>query len=343
MNIDIGRALRDALLATLARLPQVQGDGAAGRDALLLGIPLPYFERDRSNAQTDLMLIVGLLEHAFGPGGEWYLLRLVENAGLGVRGTGVARELLAIHRQLEQALDAARRARLQPADVAQVHLFDLAPPANVSVLRLMESAPGTLHGFVLTTASPKLLGYFCERLKRRAVEMEVWARGAVAPVMPPLTIHPLYLGVAAAVHKASNHRAVLERKNVIFPVCVPEPADAAELWLGLQARLAQPFGQRLVVVLGTVAEATPAGMTRLPKPQVNSTHVTEWVRGIVAAASWPAEIVERWAAVIMTRSGPEPVVESLYEEIEAQSTLVLQNRSQAEFLQALEDLESIGG
>ena len=233
MNVDIGKDLRDSLIATLMRVPAIMGDGAEGRDALLLGIPLPYFLRDRANAQTDLMLIVGLLENTFALNGEWYLIQLVENALI-----GVARELLAIQARLAQALERARQARLQPADVAQVHLFDLAPPANVSALHLLQSLPGTTQGFVLTTSSPKLLGYFCERLKRRGVEMEVWARGEVAPVMQPVVVGDLYLSVAVAIEKARGHRTLLVKKHVIWPVYLREPTDALALWQGIQAGLA---------------------------------------------------------------------------------------------------------
>jgi hypothetical protein len=343
MNITLRKDLREALIAALMGVPRISSGNAAARDALLAGIPLPHLRRDPANAQNDVMLLVWQLEQVFGLAGEWYLRQLVDNARLGIEGTELGHELVRLGQELAHELQAARQALVRPDDVAQVHLFDLTQPTNVCVLHLLQMPGPGLSGFMLATPTDKLLRYFCERLKRRGSDLEVWRREAVAPVVRPLMIDPVHTKVEDAIEWISRRRSVLEKRIVIAGVYLRENADAEALWRGVSAHFEGALENHLIVVFGMQEAAAPPGMQGLPPPTFSPNDLSDWVRAIVRTAAWEEALVDRWTRVIIERRREEPVIGWIYDELEEHVKLLKKDQSQAEFVRELDDYEKMGG
>jgi hypothetical protein len=331
-------ALLQPLIDALWRLPLA--DSEAGRNTLVAGIPsAEVLAREAGNAQIDITLLVRQLANNFGPAGEWRLLSLIDNAVPTVAGTELAATLKRLRAEL---IDAVRA--IKPADVAQVHLFDL----REAVTRCAATLPsdGGVSGFVVPGATPKLLRYFCESLRHRGVELDVWTRDRVAPTNAPLVIGPLQITVPAAVTNAAKYRQLLSVKHVLWPVFVDHPGDAESLWQGVVSLFDKPPARNMVVVLGMPrGNPHPAGMAALPEPVFTRQHISVWVGQIAKTKKWDAALVERWTGVIVTHYQQEPSlpVDYVYERLEQYHMLISENRDNDDaLLQALTDLELIG-
>jgi hypothetical protein len=339
--------LRSRLVEALMRVPLVGEDGnRVGRDALLAGIPRHVTStRNEANARGDVMILVLQLEESFGPAGEWRLLQFIDNAIPTVLGSELARELRAIRQELEQARGGARPAVRHPAEVAQVHLFDLRRPVLTCIGMLPPRA--AVSGFVLPSPTPRLMGYFCESLKHRGVDGRAWSRDQVAPPRPTLEIDPVHTTVAGAVAGALKMGPLLSRKHVIWPAYVRAPADAEALWRGVSGGYAQPVDRHLVVIFGMPAGvAAPAGMFVLPAPQFSQQDVASWLGDIARVMAWEEAVVQRWAGVIVTgfAAGQDDLpIDGVYDRLEYHRGLLVDIKTQEALVQALEDLELIGG
>ena len=250
--------LRLALVEKLLRVPGVAGGSRAGRDALLSGMPdLFLYRNEEGNARGDVTLLVAQLSEIFGANGEWRLLQLVNNALPLVRGAEVGTELLTIRDRLLEVRRGLRPVPVHPAEVAQVHLFDLRKPVYICIGKL----PDVPHvsGFVITTPISRLLRYFCESLKQRGAGDGIWGRDQVAAPGAPMVIDPRYTTVAAVASRSDNFRRLLAHKHVLWPIYVDNATDAAALWQQLEGAFEKTLEHHLVITFGM-----PAGQTRLP-------------------------------------------------------------------------------
>ena len=337
--------LRLSLIEALMRVPLVgiEGEGS-GRTALLIGIPqAAYFSRNEQNARGDLMILVAQLEESFGPGGEWRLLQLIENAVPTVRGTELQGELLTIRRALEDAQSGITPRRVHPAEVAQLHLFDLRRPVLMCISML--PVQPAVSGFVVPSRTARLLRYLCESVRYRGADLRTWGRDEVAPNRPPLEVDPLHTTAALAAEKALKVRDLLARKHVIWAAHVAQEEDAAALWQGIAAGFANAPPRHLVVIFGMPdATRAPTGMTQLPAPAFTRIDVAHWVTDIARQLDWQEAIIQRWAAMIVTGYAEDDLpVDELYERLEYHRDLLTSNRTQDALGQALDELDLAGG
>jgi hypothetical protein len=337
--------LRTSLIDRLLDLPLAET--SAGRSALLTGIPQEgYFARNPDNARGDMIHLVAQLEENFGPAGvrEWRLLQLVDNAIRTVVGTELARKLGRIRQDLVSAMEGLRRTQVDPAAVAQVHLFDLRQPV-LGCIAALAGGVG-LAGFVLPTPTSRLLRYFCESLKHRGAELKEWTRDQVVVPDAPLQIEPLHTTVEFATAKAGRFHGLLQRKSVIWAVFVRNPGDAVALWSNVRAAFAQRRPENhMVIVFGMLeAAAAPEQMLLLPSPRFTQKDVANWLTDIARARAWQESLVQRWTAVIVrgyTTEGALPI-EIVYDRLETHSSLPRDYQTEQDVLQRLEELELIG-
>jgi hypothetical protein len=338
--------LRLALTEKLLRVPGVAGASRAGRDALLSGLPhLFLYRNEEGNARGDVTLLVAQLSEIFGANGEWRLLQLINNALPMVHGAEVGTELIAIRDQLLEVQRGLRPVPVHPAEVAQVHLFDLRKPVCVCIGKLPDVAKTS--GFVITTPISRLLRYFCESLKQRGASDGIWGRDQVAAPGAPVVIDPRYTTVAAVASRSDNFRRVLAHKHVLWPIYVDNAADAAALWEQLEGAFNEQLEHHLVITFGMPEGADPPpGMTMLPAPTFTTQDICNWVSAIGKALPWPENKIDWWARLILMNcvgNGENLPVEMVYEQLERHCGLITQYRNPDDLMNALEDLELIGG
>ena len=311
-----------------------------GRTSLLAGIPNQGFlTRNPANARGDIMILVAQLEEYFGPAREWRLLQFIENVARTVQGTDVGRALVAIKRDLENALPA----KVNAARTAQVHHFDLRKPGLMCVGQLPPN--GGLSGFVLPGSTTRLLRYFCDGLRQRGADNHQWARDRIAPVASLLVIHPLHTTVSAAADSARRMQRLLSLKHVIWPAFVETLADADALWTAVKDAVVQPLTTHMVVVFGMPdCNAPPSDMILLPAPQFRATDLVEWASDIAKAKGWPEALRQRWTGSIARGYAPQKTLpsDSVYERLERYHQLVSEHADDDQsLLEALDDLEKL--
>jgi hypothetical protein len=333
--------LRQALVLAISKTPDAETD--VGRTTLLAGIPgSAYFERNRSNVKGDIMILVLALEENYSANGEWRLLQFIDNATFPVAGTDLGKSLLGIRQEL---LKTVRPRKVNPAETAQVHLFDLRRPVMTCVGQLPQD--GGVSGFVLPCATPRLLRYFCDSLRHRGEEYQSWTRARVAATASPLVIGPLQTAVSVAADYAKKLQPLLAVKHVLWPAFLEHDTDAAALWEAAKAVFDPAPKNQMIVVFGFPENRPqPAGMISLPSPQFTSSDVEGWMMDIAKARAWQQSLVARWTAVIVmgyTSEGPLPV-DIVYDRLERCHSLVNEYRDDEQgLLQELQDLEAIGG
>ena len=323
-------------------VPGVGGDsGPGGRAALLVGIPTAqYLYRNESNADRDMMLIVVQLAEIFGSNREWRLLQLVDNVMPSVQGTELGIRFLRIREELLKVEQGLRPVQLHPAEVAQVHMFDLRRPVGVCAGLLPDTAKAS--GFVVTTPTPRLLRYFCERLKHRGELDGIWRRDQVAETGAALVIDPKHTTVAVALAKSGNVRSLLARKHVLWPIYVDDAADATALWNQLMAAFDTALDHHLVVTFGMPpGTKVPEGMTVLPAPRFTSQDISNWLGPIGQTVPLDRSDIELWASVITvgcTGTPDDLRIEMVYEQLEMHSDLLTRNRNRDDLMSAVKDL-----
>jgi len=343
----IPRDLREELVENLLSVPSVAGGGRPGRDVLLRGMPSVFLYRNESgNVHADVALLVTQSLDVFGEGGEWCLLQLVDNALPQVRGTEVGMKLLKIRRQLLEVQKGLWRIPEHPAEVARVHRFDLRIPVGICIWSL----PGVpkVSGWVVTTPTPRLLGYFCESLKQSGVdERRCWGRDEVAATGPPMVIDPRHTTVPVVVNKSNKVRSLLAGKHVLWPIYVNDAADAAALWRQLEGEFEKTLEHHLVITFGMPAGTeVPPGMTVLPVPKFTQQDISDWIAVIGKTLTWREEEIDWWAKLILMNcaSNPDDLrIETVYEQLEHHCGLVTQHRNPDDLMNALKVLELIGG
>jgi hypothetical protein len=335
--------LRLALVESLLRVPLVGGEnGLAGRNALLAGMPLRFLHRNEANAYGDMLLLVDQLSGIFGANGEWRLLQFVNNALPPVDGTDLGARLKQLRADLLELERGFRPVHVHPAELAQVHLFDLRLLVNICSGSLL--GPAKASGWVITTPTPRLLAYFCDSLKQRGAGDGVWNRDEVATPTPPLVIDPRHTTVAYVAARSEKVRSLLTRKHVLWPIYVADAADAEALWLQLSETFEETPEHHLVIALGMPAGTNPpAGMTPLPAPRFTSQDIVNWLSPIGKTLTWQQRRIEWWAKLILTGCAGNPddlPIEMVYEQLERHRGLITQHRNPADLMNALEDLES---
>jgi hypothetical protein len=336
--------LRRALVEVLMSVPG--GDDPAARAAFLLaGIPHDYFTRNPANLFGDVMLLVSQVEEIFGAKGDWCLLQLVDNALPAVCGTELGKRLQQIRAELVEVEKGLRPVQAHPAEVAQLHLFDLRRPVFTCMGLLPLDAK--VSGFVVTTPTPKLLSYFCDSLKLRGAEY-IWSRDEVATTGTPQVIDPKYTPVTVVVNKSDKVRSLLAKKHVIWPIYVSDATDAVAVWRKLDRAFEKTLERHLVIVFGMPTGAdVPPGMVLLPAPKFTSKDISNWVGDIGKALTWHETVTERWASVILVgcagNADDDLPIEMVYEQLELHCRCITQNRNPHDLMNALEDLELIGG
>jgi hypothetical protein len=338
----IPHELRRELVEKLLRVPIASG-GFDGRTFLLGGIPQRFVPRDPGNAHVDIGLIVSFLEESFGPYGEWHLLEFLDAAIHTVAGTELAAELLDLRQRLVAEKDRQWPVQPDPADVGQVHNFDLRLPVSSCAVSLMDR-DCRVSGYVVTTPTPRLLRHFCERLRRlgESEDLRLWRREQVAEPKPALVIDPMHTPVPLTAGKLDEVRARLAWQHFLWPIYVADADDARTLWKQLKAAFDATRDHHLVVTFGMPAGAEPPDdMTLLPEPRFTPQDISNWVRPIGAAVRLDSSDVELWARVIeqgcAARSGILPI-EIVYEQLELHYGLLTRNRHPANLMIAVKDL-----
>jgi hypothetical protein len=333
----IGQDLRDRLIALIERIPGT--DSALGRTTLLTDIPHDVLARDESNKHTDVKLLVIQLETSFGPAGEWWLLQMVRTAAANVRGTELETLLMSARDELARITPVAAN----PAATAQVHMFDLRKIV-FKCITLLPNPPG-LSGFVITGATPRLVRYFSESLRYRGAESGEWTRDRIVATAPPLVVGPLQVPVVAAIDRARRVQGTLTMKHVVWAAYVESASDAAVLWQGIRS-LAGSIPHHLIVVFGLPASSVaPDGMEPLPSPAFTSEEISTWIKEIVKARKWELSVVQRSTAFVVSgyqEQGPFPV-DDVYDRLLQYHDLVNEHRDDRALLQALNDLDGMGG
>lgn len=331
--------LRRSLVARLMDVPLVgQDDNAAGRTALLGGIPnTAYFTRNIGNSRGDVMLLVLQSEENFGPAGEWRLLQIIDNALDTVAGTDLGRDLHTIREQLELVARGARRVKLLPTEVFQVHLFDLRQPVMTCIGQL-PTGPGTT-GFAVNTPTPTLLKYFCDSLRQRGDEYRAWSRTDVAPTGPPLVIDPKHTTATLVLDKIDRVRSLLAKKHILWPMYIEDAAEAAAVWGSLAAAFSGPLDHHLVITFGLPAgTAVPPSMVPLPAPRFTSQDISSWLSDIGTTLAWQQSVIRQWAEAILVGCAGNPddlPIELVYRQLEFHQNLVAQHSTPEELLDAL--------
>jgi len=344
--MNISEKLRFALVENLLCVPSVAGGSRAGRDVLLSGMPNVFLYRNESgNVSADIALLVTQSVDVFGGDGKWCLLQLIDNALLQVRGTEVGTKLLRIQEQLLEEQKGLRRIQVHPTEVAQVHLFDLRKPVGICIWSLPDIPKAT--GFVITTPTRRLLRYFCDSLKERGASEGIWGRDEVAPPGPAMVIHPQHTSVAFAAAKSDNYRRMLTKKHVLWPIFVDNTADATALWQQLAGAFENTLEHHLVITFGMPAGTDPPpGMTILPVPIFTSQDISNWVSAIGKTLTWPEKEIAWWAKLILVNcigNDEDLPIEMVYEQLERHCGLITQYRNPDDLMNALKDLELIGG
>jgi hypothetical protein len=338
----IPQELRRELVEKLLRVPVANGDsGFAGRTVLLGDIPHGSLRREPGNAHVDMRLIVNYLEEFFGPYGEWRLLEFLDAALSTVPGVELEAELLQIRQRLLTEKDRHWPVQPDPADVGQVHNFDLRRPVSFCAVSLLE-LDCQVSGFVVTTPTPRLLRHFCERLRHRGEAEGLWRREQVAEPKPALVIDPMHTPVPLAPGKLDEVRARLAWQHFLWPIYVADADDARALWKQLKAAFDATLDHHLVVTFGMPAGAkAPEDMTLLPEPRFTRQDISDWVSPIGAAVPLDSSDVELWARVIeqgcAARSDVLPI-EIVYEQLELHYGLLTRNRRPANLMIAVKDL-----
>ena len=356
MGVEFPRGLRDELVECLLRHPWAQSGSAGDRVALLAGIPTAAFLlRNHANASGDLSVLIEQLADSYSESGEWRLLRFVGNALPAIRGSDAGRDLESLRARMLEFREEARSREDHPAEVAQVHLFDLRKTVAQCAASLID-AKG-LRGFVVATPTPRLMPKLGESLKFRGASpaISIWGRGEVA-LPTPIRIDVRHTAVSDALKTGLSLSPTLTRKHVIWAVYIEDLADAQQLWIGLQAGFAQATPNRMVVIFGVPAKSlapaaapgdlVPRGMEALPPPCFTEEDVLRWVARITKAQQWPDDFTRRWTAVIVKGYNADPEslpIEELYQRLDRHAVLVARNRDFDALRKELDELDAIGG
>jgi hypothetical protein len=328
--------VRRRLVAALQRMALVAG--VMGRNALLAGIPSANFSRNNDNAGGDLDLLIVQTEDNFAADGEWRLRVLVDNAIHKAAGTAVGNELLEICAELDAALAEHRKKRLNPADVAQPHLFDLRIPVAQCVNALLPEA-AEMRGFMLPTSTARLLHPFCKSLRDRAIRDSRWTRGRVH-VRAPLEIRLPQTSVDAAIECAKRQKPRLDEDAIVWSVYARETDDAKSLWLRLKDEFGCKLNNDFVVVFGMPAGTHyPDDLLPLTLQKFTAKHVLEWIMPIIKSSGWQdPTLSEYWMQVFVADhvdSQDELPIEWLYDQLESHQELVQDNPTENAFKKAL--------
>lgn len=342
----IPRDLQEELVESLQCVPSVAGGGRAGRDVLLRGMPNVFLYRNESgNVHADIALLVTQSLDVFGEDGEWCLLQLVDNALPQVRGTEIGTKLLRIRQQLLEVQKGLWRVPVHPAELAQVHLFDLRKTVGICIWSLPDVPRAS--GFVVTTPTSRLLRYFCDSLKQSGAAEGRWSRDEVVMTGPPTVIDPRYSPVAAVVSKSDKFRSLLSEKHVIWPIYVDDAAEAAALWRQLEGAFEKTLEHHLVITFGMPAGTdVPPGMTMLPAPKFTSRDISNWLAAIGKTLTWRDEEIDWWAQLILVHCAGNPddlPIEMVYDQLEHHCGLIAQYRNPKDLMKALRILDLIGG
>lgn len=283
----IADELRRELITTLSLIPAAQE--WQGRNALLIRIPaIQHIDRDRSNMDVDLTIIVAVVGHITCEDGTPGLLQLIDNAVPMVRGTERADDLL----KIRQKVISTRK--LNPAEIGQVDLFDLYQP----VMRCLSylGPEGGVTGFVLPSATAPLLENFGESLKHRGHPM-LWSRGGFAAIGVQ-TVNAVGNPVSNASRNLTNLKRPLERQHVLWAACVENPADCATLWQTARAAF-DGIQKHMIMILGCESESIPRGMVELPRPVFRSSDVEKWLKEVGESERWNDGLLKQSASAII--------------------------------------------
>src|SRR5262249_48177046 len=146
------------------------------------------------NPLGDVTVLVTQLEEIYGPNREWRLLQFIDNVASSIPNTELQTNLLSIRVQLQTT---GRPSKLNPAETAQVHMFDLRQPVMMCVGQLPRD--GGVSGFVVPGATPMLLKNFCESLRHRGEQYAAWTRDRVVQPYAPKVIGPSALETPVSV------------------------------------------------------------------------------------------------------------------------------------------------
>ena len=87
-------------------------------------------------------------------------------------------------------------------------------------------------------------------------------------------------------------------------------------------------------------------MTMLPAPTFTSQDVSNWVSAIGKTLPWPEQKIDWWAKLILVNcvgNREDLPIEMVYEQLERHYGLITQYRNPDDLMNALKDLELIGG
>lgn len=162
--------------------------------------------------------------------------------------------------------------------------FDL-DPLKSAILDAKAASAQRLLGFGISSSELVVVRKLCDWLPQYVTQLEVrdW-----------INLHPDATSPDAAVK--SVMRYVAARANAVCPVIVDQAPNSvvAEFWTGVQAQCSRLSSWLILLFTGGPATNYPSGVTPLPVPRFETTHLADWAHDIVAVQRWPAHLAEVW-------------------------------------------------
>lgn len=327
------------LIDTIYNIPAA--DEFGGRTELLRGISL--IPERSNNKQTDLSSMVYSLRDAYGPQGERWLYRLMENAKAAAQGTQIPAELATVKKEFILAAWEAEAPNV--ALLGQLHLFDLRQLVALC-LGLLPPGGGGLCGFAIPGARPTILTNFCQSLRLRGEKMvRVWKRDEVM-VRTHLSIVSPLTQASVAIEKFRQIKPLTERTHIAWSFDVEVEEDMDTIWRAAQAAFGAAAKRYLIVIFGIPPGLKmPEGIFPLQSPMFVRGDIESWIAEMGRALGWQDSWTKRWTDVIFNASLARAALspELLYAHLDTFHKVVHELRDNDQALeQALSDYENGG-
>jgi hypothetical protein len=303
------------------------------------------FNGSRSNnKQTDLSNMVYSLKDAYGPQGERWLYRLIENAKAAAKGAAQLRSDLAGIKQ-EFILAAWKAASPNSAVLGQLHFFDLRQMVALCLGHLPPGGGG-LWGFAIPGASPVILKNFCQSLPLRGEQMlRVWARDQIV-LRTHLSIVSPYTQASSAIERFAQIKLQIDRKHIAWSLNIEVENDVETIWSAAQADFGKPANRYLILIFGIpLGLKIPPDIVLLQSPTFSRSDIESWIAEMARVVEWDYTWVERWTEVIFngSLSGGKLSPDLLYANLDTFHKRVHDLRDNNEAIeQALIDYENGG-
>ncbi len=284
------------LIDTMSNIPASKN--FEGRTEYLRGIS---FTGTRDTAMLiDLSSMVYSLRDSYGPQGERWLYRLIENAKALAKGTELRSDLAAIKQEF--ILDAWKAEAPNSAVLGQLHFFDLRSMVALCLGHLPPGGGG-LWGFAIPGASPVILKNFCQSLPLRGEQMlRLWARDEIV-LRTHLSIVSPYTQASSAIERFAQIKLQIDRKHIAWSLNMEVENDVETIWSAAQADFGKAANRYLILIFGIpVGLKMPPGIILLQSPKFLRGDIESWIGEMARVMEWDKSWVQRWTDVIFKGS-----------------------------------------